>query len=175
MCLGVEHVTNKLLEKYRGFSKYIVDFCDPYQGSQSDWLTGTNTMIEVENKYYKLNQKRLRFFTVPRIKIYDRLEITGAVIRQGIEVDESCVNLVKGFRGAYVMKPRDEKPIKDGWYEHIMDAKDYPIIALFRIELNEELVYMPENLLPIEPDSMFEGEQDDVIEGVNFIEHSVSM
>lgn len=45
----------------------------------------------------------------------------------GMVVDSSCRILTEGFQGAYcypevIDKPEDEKPVKDGYYDHLQDS-----------------------------------------------------
>lgn len=49
----------------------------------------------------------------------------------GIEVDPQCEIIIDGFTGGYVRKELDDEPVKDGFYEHIMDAFRYGIIVNF--------------------------------------------
>jgi hypothetical protein len=171
--IGVDAVTEKLLSANRGFNKYIMDYCDPYQGSQSDYLTGVVTMEWVEKRMWDVCRKKIRFFTVRRIKVPDRIETCRAVMRQGFIIDSSCTELIKGFRGAYVMKPKDNKPNKDGWYDHLMDAMGYPIIAIFTISSEDGLIYLSENTVPIDNFSSILMEREDIIEGLNIVEHKI--
>jgi hypothetical protein len=49
----------------------------------------------------------------------------------GLEVDPSCEILIDGFTGGYVRKELDDEPVKDGFYEHMMDAFRYGIVVNF--------------------------------------------
>lgn len=157
----------------RSFSSYIVDVCDPYQGSQKVWLTGGNsTMFEVEDRMKKLCKKIIRFKTLPRHDIEFRVNISRAVMRQGFEIDESCYILNKGFRGGYIMKPGTSKPKKDGYYEHLMDAMMYGQTLIFNICPNRGLIYLPKQLQIISPYTETV-KPIDQIEGVILVETTV--
>lgn len=144
LVLEANEITEELLESCRGFNSYIIDYADPFSGSRQNFVTGSSEIFEIEQKMQKLCGKKMRAREARRVSIEQSLAITRAVVSQGFEVDSKCYSLIKGFRGAYIMKPRKDEPVKDGLYEHIFDAFKYPLVTLFNILPVKGLIYIPQ-------------------------------
>jgi hypothetical protein len=77
---------------------------------------------------------------IPVVGVKDGLDIIRRkmMLRQdgkyGMLVDPSCKICIEGLLGGYHCNPKDSKadePVKDGYYEHLMDAARYTASGLF--------------------------------------------
>lgn len=82
-----------------------------------------------------------------RKEIIDRLLNTMIVGKPSLMVDESCGIVNDGFLGGYHYpeskdgKPIDEMPVKDGYYEHLMNALEYIAVNIFTAVNRVEIDY----------------------------------
>lgn len=168
----VDGITKKLTEA--GFNRYVIDYCDPFQGSQTNFLhgNGDTVMLEIEHIMQKYCNVHMKFGLTPRKKVPDSVEVVRAVMNQGFEIDiDECPLLVKGFRGGYAMKKLSDLPAKDGVYDHLMDALRYAITSIFMIVAGKGLVYYKDGLKQIAP--YFEYKDNDYISTEDLAEMGV--
>lgn len=108
------------------------DYCDPAGTQQSD--KGTRTSIEILNskgvypKYRRIEEVMVR--TIIQRKINTYIGDKPALL-----VDKNCRIIKEGFLGGYYFAKNQEgvpenKPYKDGLYEHLMDAVRYIFACL---------------------------------------------
>lgn len=108
------------------------DYCDPITGTQTSGLSA-QTSIGLLNSFgiypiYKVvtPMDRVNF-------VRDRLALREDK-KPGMLVDErQCPISAEALKGGYKLsKVRgEERPLKDGWYEHLMDAAQYVASCLF--------------------------------------------
>jgi len=144
LAIEADEVTDELLSTCKGFNSYIIDYADPFSGSRQTFITGSSEIFAIEQKMMERCGKKMRAREARRVSIEQSIAITRSVISKGLEVDSKCYHLIKGFRGAYVMKPRKDEPVKDGLYEHIFDAFKYPLVTLFNLVPTKGLIYIPQ-------------------------------
>jgi len=165
LVVETNEVTNEILSTCRGFGSYILDYCDPFSGPRETFISGSSEIFEVEQKMKAICNKKMRARSARRVSIETAIAIVRAVIRQGMEIDDRCDTLVKGFRGGYVLRQRKAEPVKDGHYEHVFDALKYPLVTLFNIIPTKGLIYIPQLSRYLSyPDAYV---RDERIEGVN--------
>jgi phage terminase large subunit len=106
----------------------VMDFGDPAAAQQKD--TGSTLQVLHEAGI------QLRFM---RSKIGDGVDATKRLLTQliegkpAVEFDRAgCNILIDGMNGGYA-KDANGKPIKDGFYEHVMDAFRYGVINLYGV------------------------------------------
>ena len=105
----------------------VDDFGDP-AGNQHDDKSPETSIEILQTRGVRV---RSRAMTVD-----EGIEIVQAIISAGdFEVDPlACKTILEGFRSGYV---RDDKgfPLKDMFYEHVMDALRYGIANVFRLKI----------------------------------------
>lgn len=94
-----------------------------------------------------------------RFEIEASIELVQAVISRGLlEIDPSCRTLIESLRAGYV---RDESgfPIKDGVFDHIVDALRYLLANVFRLTDQMDLEWIVDvnaNYSSLPPPTLFQ-------------------
>jgi len=107
------------------------DFCDPSGTRVSDTSSKSSIDVLIENGI----DAAYRRSGIPE----GILTIRDLMRDNQFFIDESCAILRAGFLGGYAYppakenQPEDERPRKDGYYEHLMDALRYLVVMTFSL------------------------------------------
>jgi len=84
-----------------------------------------------------------------KIRPKDRVNLIRTMCREkedgfiALKIDNGCQLITDAFLGGYVRNDKDE-PVKDGYYDHLMDALQYLLINLYDIRTGDRLQnYVP--------------------------------
>jgi len=105
------------------------DFCDPHGSDETD---KGKTSVDIMNDF--------GIYPVHRVtKIQEGVkairECMNTKSKEGVAnfaIHPRCKNLIEGLRGGYHRADGEENPEKDGYYDHLMDAMRYSVVALVR-------------------------------------------
>lgn len=105
------------------------DFCDPHGADESD---KGKTSVGIMNDFgiYPIFRKTFIEEGVKAVK--ELLDTKGTDGHPRFVIHGRCKNLVDGFRGGYHRLDGEDKPEKDGFYDHTQDALRYALIHLTR-------------------------------------------
>ena len=130
----LEHKGIKYPTKYK-------DYCD-HSGNQTHWLGNT---IKILRRRWNIRPKSQPSKPEERAKLVrTRLRINERGV-PGIVVNKHCHLLTEGFRSGFTSKADKQGnptgiPLKDGHYEHVLDALGYPLDNLFSVPKNPKVV-----------------------------------
>lgn len=99
-----------------------IDFCDPRGSDESD---KGKSSVQILNEHGIFPAYR-RTWIEEGIKVMkDLLDTKNENDEPNMIIHPRCKTLIEGFRGGYHREQGEDKPHKDGFYEHLMDALRY--------------------------------------------------
>lgn len=107
----------------------VVDFCDPRGFDKSQNSTSkVETSVQILNDLdiYPTGERGIREYVEPGIRAVRRALSNLIDGVPELTIDPDCSLIKAGFGGRYV-RGDDGRPVKDGLYEHVMDAVRYPL------------------------------------------------
>ena len=120
----------------------VEDFCDPAGKFKSDKMQKTTIDILHTLDIYPRHKNSAVQEGITQIRA---LILTREDGSPGLLIDRNCKILIDGFLGGYVRDEVTDEPVKDGFYEHSMDALRYGVVNLFSNK----------NFLPTQPSYAF--------------------
>lgn len=105
------------------------DFCDPRGSDESD---KGKTSVDILNDFgiYPIYRRTTIEEGIKAIK--GLLDTKAADGFPNFTINNRCQNLIEGFNGGYHRENGEDSPLKDGTYDHAMDALRYVLIHLTR-------------------------------------------
>lgn len=120
------YVKAETVRRFKGYTQ-LVDFGDPAAAQKKD--TGSTLGVLYKHgivlQYQRSTiEKGLR---IMREKFNSLIEGEPAV-----QIDRAyCPILISGLRGGYALDKKGEKPVKDGYYDHLCDTLRYGFLNIF--------------------------------------------
>lgn len=133
-----DEVLPEIRNKFKGAQ--WIDFCDP-AGAQRDTRT-SRTCIDIlkdHGIHAKFRRTHSVAYGINVIMRQLRLNLNGQPV---FIIDPECEALIEAFAGGYANKKdvadQEINPVKDGYYDHIMDALRYAMVNIreYKEELN---------------------------------------
>src|SRR6267142_114717 len=105
------------------------DFCDPHGSDETD---KGKTSVEIMNDagIYPLHRRTRIEEGIKAMR--ECLNTKGQDGHANFIIHPRCRNLIEGLRGGYHREDGKDDPVKDGFYDHLMDALRYTVVALVR-------------------------------------------
>lgn len=119
------------------------DFCDPHGADESD-KGQTSVSILNDHGIYPVYRKTFIEEGVKAIK--ELLDTKNEKGEPRFLIHARCKNLIEGFNGGYHRLDGEDRPEKDGYYDHAMDALRYTLVHLTkRWRFNKAQIAINEN------------------------------
>ena len=130
------------------FAQQVIELTDKYFPGVKLYDAGDPAVTQVNDKSEKTSAEILRSLGIRiqtrRVRPKDRVNLLRTMCREkrggfiGLKADSGCQVINDAFLGGYLRNDKDE-PIKDGYYDHLMDALQYLLINLYDIRTGDRL------------------------------------
>jgi hypothetical protein len=109
-----------------GLKHRPVDFCDPRGSDESD---KGKSSVQVLNELNIWPAYRRTWIEEGIKAIKECMDTVDQETKEpNFIIHPRCKNLIEGFKGGYAREPGEDKPRKDDYYDHEMDALRYLVI-----------------------------------------------
>lgn len=132
-CLGQDEEATAFVKRCKAITnvefpsaKRVLDFGDPAVNQRKD--TGS-TLAEFAKEGVIIRYVTTHFDQ--QIRMVRQLLNRTIAGEAAFQIDRKCIITVDGFKGGYARDDRGEKPRKDGFYDHPLDAVRYGIANVF--------------------------------------------
>lgn len=132
---GVASVVKELTGSLVGLGHPVFDFGDPHGADKKDTGLSSIEYLRIHHSI-RVAYQRSKILTgldeiQHKVVTEQKIPTEGQMYTELplLVIDPSCQNLIAGFEGGYQRDPEDDnKPLKDGLYDHLFDAFRYLIV-----------------------------------------------